>query len=61
LRDEFENLVKQASKKNKDLRDLEEKEIEKSAVIKILMLSDLIASDTFILLPNDTIASPIQS
>jgi hypothetical protein len=59
LRDEFENLVKQASKKNKDLRDLEEKEIEKSAVIKILMLSDLIASDTFILLPNDTIASPI--
>ena len=61
MRDEFENLVKQASKKNKDLRDLEEKEIEKSAVIKILMLSDLIASDTFILLPNDTIASPIQS
>ena len=59
MRDEFENLVKQASKKNKDLRDLEEKEIEKSAVIKILMLSDLIASDTFILLPNDTIASPI--
>ena len=53
MRDEFENLVKQASKKNKDLRETEEKEIEKSAVTKILMLSDLIASETFILLPND--------
>jgi hypothetical protein len=49
----FEGSVKQAINSFKQLKAEEQKLIEQQVKAKVLMLAELLASDTFILLPSD--------
>ena len=53
LRDSFESQVKEATNKNKELRENEDREIEKQVKVKMTILTEFLASDVFILLPSD--------
>ncbi len=53
MRDLFEQQVKEATNKNKELRENEDREIEKQVKVKMTVLTEFLASDIFILLPSD--------